>query len=121
MTISGLGDGGGSATIQYRGCITAAMPGTTPGALSEMRTPVGTQRCWMGLAALLRAGGRVFTPPHQSAVRSFTRAVFHLMMQYQRGAVRYVEVPRKAKSAEAWLQQSTPALANTEPASDNLN
>ena len=35
--------------------------------------------------------------------------------------VRYVEVPRKAESAEAWLQQSTPALANAEPASDNLN
>jgi hypothetical protein len=35
--------------------------------------------------------------------------------------VRYVEVPRKAENAEAWLQQSTPALANAELASDNLN
>jgi hypothetical protein len=35
--------------------------------------------------------------------------------------VRYVEVPRKAESAEAWLQQQTPALANAEPAKDKVN
>ena len=37
------------------------------------------------------------------------------------GAVRYVEVPRKAESAEAWLQQQMPALANAEPAKDKVN
>jgi hypothetical protein len=37
------------------------------------------------------------------------------------GPVRYVEVPRKAESTEAWLQQQVPALANAELASDKLN
>jgi hypothetical protein len=35
--------------------------------------------------------------------------------------VRHVEVPRKAESAKAWLQQQTPALANAEPAKDKVN
>jgi hypothetical protein len=35
--------------------------------------------------------------------------------------VRYVEVPRKAETADAWLQQQAPALASGEAASDNLN
>jgi hypothetical protein len=34
--------------------------------------------------------------------------------------LRYVEVPHKAESAEVWLQQETPALANAEPASDKV-
>jgi hypothetical protein len=37
------------------------------------------------------------------------------------GAVRYVEVPRKAANADEWLQQQTPALANAEPAKDKVN
>jgi hypothetical protein len=35
--------------------------------------------------------------------------------------VRYVEVPRKAESAEVWLHQQTPALATVEPGSDKVN
>jgi hypothetical protein len=37
------------------------------------------------------------------------------------GSVRYVEVPRKPESAEAWLQQQTPALATIEPGSGKVN
>jgi hypothetical protein len=37
------------------------------------------------------------------------------------GSVRYVEIPRKAENAEAWLQQQMPALSNADPASDKVN
>jgi hypothetical protein len=37
------------------------------------------------------------------------------------GAVRYVEVPRKAANADEWLQMHTPALASAEAGTDKLN
>jgi hypothetical protein len=37
------------------------------------------------------------------------------------GAVRYVEVPRKAANADEWLQQQVPALASADAESDKLN
>jgi hypothetical protein len=53
--------------------------------------------------------------------RGYGRPVQQVNANISEGALRYVEIPRKAASAEAWLEQQTPALANAEPASDKVN
>jgi adenine-specific DNA glycosylase len=53
--------------------------------------------------------------------RGYGKPVQQVDANISEGAVRYVEIPRKAESADAWLQQQTPALANAEPAKDKVN
>jgi hypothetical protein len=53
--------------------------------------------------------------------RGYGKPVQQVDANINEGSVRYVEVPRKAESAEAWLQQQVPALANAEPAKDKVN
>jgi hypothetical protein len=53
--------------------------------------------------------------------RGYGKPIQAIDANINEGAVRYVEVPRKAESAEAWLQLQAPALANAEPAKDKVN
>jgi hypothetical protein len=51
--------------------------------------------------------------------RGYGKPVQAIEANISDGYVRYVEVPRKAENAEAWLQQQ--ASASAEAASDKLN
>jgi hypothetical protein len=53
--------------------------------------------------------------------RGYGKPVQQVDANVSEGGVRYAEVPRKAESAGAWLQQHVPALANAEPAKDQVN
>ena len=53
--------------------------------------------------------------------RGYGKPVQQVDANISEGGVRYAEVPRKAESAEQWLQLQAPALANAEPAKDKVN
>jgi hypothetical protein len=76
-----------------------------------------SRRCF-----LARAG--VILPMAESQAildRGYGRPVQQVVANISEGAVRYVEVPRKAENAEAWLQQQTPALANADSAKHKVD